>query len=70
MAWVRSPSHRIIGETDDFTGILQRIVNRPDVMGGFAHDARIAAVCVAHGVDARDWNFPLSPGLVTRDPFE
>ena len=36
------------------------------------HDARIAAVCVAHGVErllTRDRDFSLFPELVTEDPF-
>lgn len=73
MAWAGSPSHHMIGETDDFIEILERIVSRPNVVGGVVHDARIAAVCIAHGVDAlltRDRDFSLFPELVTRDPFE
>lgn len=73
LAWVGSPSHRVIGEIDDFTGILERVVSRPHVADGVVHDARIAAVCIAHGVDAlltRDRDFSLFPELVTRDPFE
>ena len=47
MAWARSPSHQMIGETDHFVEILERIVSRPHVRGGVVHDARIAAVCIA-----------------------
>ena len=71
-AWAASPSNRMIGETDDFLEILQRFVNRPHVVGGVVHDARIAAVCVAYGVEAlltRDRDFALFPELPTRDPF-
>ncbi len=71
-AWAASPSSRMIGETDDFLEILQRFVNRPHVVGGVVHDARIAAVCVAHGVEAlltRDRDFALFPELPTHDPF-
>ena len=71
-AWVDSPSNRLIGETPDFVDTLQRFVSRPHVVGGVVHDARIAAVCVAHGVEAlltRDRDFSLFPELRTRDPF-
>ena len=71
--WAASPSSRMIGETDDFIEILQRFVNRPRVVGGVVHDARIAAVCVAHGVEAlltRDRDFSPFPQLPTHDPFE
>ena len=72
-AWAASPSNRLIGETEDFASILQRFVNRPHVVGGVVHDARIAALCVAHGVKAlltRDRDFSLFPELRTRNPFE
>ena len=63
----------MIGETEDFAGILQRFVYRPHVVGGVVHDARIAALCVAHEVEAlltRGRDFSLFPELHTRDPFE
>ena len=50
-AWRMSPSNRMIGETDDFTDILERFVTRPHIVGGVVHDARIAALCIAHGVE-------------------
>lgn len=62
----------MIGETDDFMEILDRFVNRPRVIGGIVHDARIAAVCVGHGVKAlltRDRDFSMFPQLPTRDPL-
>ena len=72
-AWDASPSNQMIGETDDFTDNLQRFVSRPHVVGGVVHDARIAALCVVHGVEVlltRDRDFSLFPELRTRDPFE
>lgn len=71
-AWFASPSIRLIGETEDFPRILEGFVRRPRVIGGVVHDARIAAICVAHGVEAlltRDRDFSLFPELKTRDPF-
>ena len=62
----------MIGETEDFQVVLQRFVDRPRVVGGVIHDARIAAICVAHGVEAlltRDRDFSLFPELRTQDPF-
>lgn len=72
-AWTTSPSNRMIGETEGFSEILQRFVCRPHVVGGVVHDARIAALCVAHGVEAlltRDRDFSLFPELPTRDPLD
>ena len=74
-AWASAPSNRMIGETSDFPDILGRFVGRPRIVGGVVHDARIAAICVAHGVEALltrdrgDRDFSLFPELETRDPF-
>ena len=71
-AWVASPSVRLIGETEEFPEILERFVRRPRVIGGVVHDARIAALCVAHGVEALltcDRDFSLFPELKTRNPI-
>ena len=65
-------SSRLLGETDDFLDLLSRFVQRPRVHGAVVHDARIAALCVAHGAEAlltRDRDFSLFPELRTRDPF-
>ncbi len=71
-AWAASPSIRLIGETEDFPQILEGFVRRPRVIGGVVHDARVAAICVAHGAEAlltRDRDFSLFPELNTRDPI-
>ncbi|MDE0138872.1 MAG: PIN domain-containing protein [bacterium] len=71
-AWVASPSNRLIGETDGFVEILAGFVDRPRVVGGIVHDARIAAICVAHGAEAlltRDRDFSMFPKPRTRDPL-
>ena len=69
--WTASPSNRLIGETDDFLSILGRFVQRPRVVGGVVHDARVAAICVAHGVETlltSDRDFLLFPELKTHNP--
>ena len=71
-AWTASPSSRLIGETELFLEILESFVRRPRVRGAVVHDARVAAICVAHGVEAlltRDRDFSLFPELRTRDPL-
>ena len=70
--WTASPSNRLLGETDDFLEILGVLVQRPRVRGAIVHDARIAAICLAHGVEfllTRDRDFSLFPELDRRDPF-
>ena len=52
--------------------VLRRFVDRPRIVGGVVHDARIAAICVSHGVEAlltRDRDFSMFPELTVRDPF-
>ena len=71
-AWAASPSNRLLGETDDFLEILSGFVQRPGVRGAIVHDARVAAIRVAHGAEAlltRDRDFSLFPELRTRDPI-
>lgn len=71
-AWTLSPGNRLLGETDDFLEILGVLVQRSRVRGAIVHDARIAAICLAHGVEfllTRDRDFSLFPELNRRDPF-
>ena len=71
-AWTASPSVRLIGETEGFLDVLRRFVERPRVVGPVVHDARIAAICVAHGVEellTLDRDFSLFPELRTRNPL-
>ena len=39
-AWVDSPSNLLLGETNGFLDILERLVRRPRVRGALVHDAR------------------------------
>ena len=53
--------------------ILERLVQRPRVRGPVVHDARVAAICLAHGIEellTRDRDFALFPELKTGNPFE
>ncbi|MDE2757411.1 MAG: PIN domain-containing protein [Acidobacteriota bacterium] len=71
-AWTLSPGNRLLGETDDFLEILGVLVQRSRVRGAIVHDARIAAICLAHGVEfllTRDRDFSIFPELNRRDPF-
>ena len=71
-AWTASPGNRLLAETDDFLEILGVLVQRPRVRGAIVHDARIAALCLAHGVEfllTRDRDFSLFPELKRKDPF-
>jgi uncharacterized protein len=67
-----SPSSGCQGWGEGFVSVLEPLLTRPRVRGPVVHDARVAAICLAHGVDAlltRDRDFSLFPELETRDPF-
>lgn len=71
-AWAASPTLRLLTETEQFAPLLARFVSLPRVRGGVVHDARVAALCVAHGVEAlltRDRDFSIFTELRTRDPL-
>lgn len=48
-AWLSSPTLRLLGETQEFAALLSRFLTLPRVRGPVVHDARVAALCVAHG---------------------
>jgi hypothetical protein len=71
-AWMGSPSLRLLGETPGVGTLLARFLTHPRVRGPVVHDARVAALCVAHGVEAllsRDRDFSLFSELRTRNPL-
>lgn len=71
-AWFDSPTLRLLAEPVGFSAILRELTQRPRVRGPVVHDARIAALCLAHGVDAllsRDRDFSLFPELRIEDPL-
>lgn len=71
-AWTDSPSNRLLQETDGFLDVFGELVQRPKVRGPVVHDARVAALCLVHGVEAlltRDRDFRAFPELPTRDPL-
>ncbi len=70
--WINLPSVSLIGETENFLKILSGFARHPKVRGAVVHDARIAAICVAHGVEELltcDRDFSLFPKLKTRNPL-
>jgi toxin-antitoxin system PIN domain toxin len=72
VGWLGSPSLRLLAEPTGFPLVLERFVRRGRVRGPVVHDARVAALCVAHGVSkllTRDRDFALFPELVVENPF-
>ena len=71
-AWIGSPSLRLIGEPSNYLGVLRDVSKNPRVRGSLIHDARIVAICLAHGVDTlytADRDFSLFPQLRIANPF-
>ncbi len=71
-AWTGSPTSALLGETEDFLLVLRKLVLRSRVRGAIVHDARVAAICVAHGIEellTADRDFALFPELKTRNPL-
>lgn len=71
-AWFASPVLTLLAETDNFEELMATFARLPRVRGPVVHDARVAAICIAHGADkllTRDRDFSLFPGLRTENPF-
>lgn len=71
-AWLESPSVALLAETHDHRDRLQELLEVGDVQGPRVHDARVAALCLAHGVRELwtvDRDFGRFPALVTRNPL-
>jgi toxin-antitoxin system PIN domain toxin len=69
MAW---PRITLLGETPDHWGLLRSLLGRGGVVGPKVHDARVAAICLGHGVDellTADRDFSWFPELATRNPL-
>lgn len=70
--WIQSPSLVLISEGDTHFGHLSQLARRARLAGPKVHDARIAALCIAHGVDVlltADRDFSRFPDLSTRNPL-
>lgn len=67
-----SPSLRVLGEHPDHWAHLRDLVTAGGVHGPMVHDARVAALCLAHGVRellTADRDFSRSPALRCRNPL-
>jgi predicted nucleic acid-binding protein len=62
----------LIGESGDHLAVLEKIVVAGKISGPAVHDARIAAICVSHGVRelwSVDRGFSRMAGVQVRNPF-
>jgi toxin-antitoxin system PIN domain toxin len=61
-----------LAESDQHLATLGGLLAAPGVIGAKVHDARIAAICLDHGVDelwTADRDFSYFPALHTRNPL-
>lgn len=71
-AWLASPALTLLTESPEHWRSLREIVEAGRVTGPKVHDARIAALCIQHGVRelwSADRDFSGMLGLVTRNPL-
>jgi hypothetical protein len=70
--WRACPTFRCIAEGPVHWETLQRVLRDGRVQGPMVHDARIAAVCIAHGVEelwSVDRDFSRFPKLKVVNPL-
>jgi toxin-antitoxin system PIN domain toxin len=70
--WLESPNLVLISEGESFFSSWRELVRRAKVKGGAVHDARIAALCLHHGVKkllSADRDFSRFPQLRTENPL-
>ncbi len=72
-AWLESPVAQLLTETDMHWNVLKHALQNGLVKGSMVHDARVAALCMTHGVTefwTADRDFSRFPGLVVRNPLQ
>lgn len=71
-AWQSSPRLVSLSESPVYLAELKRVVTRGKIVGPRVHDARIAALCLSHGVSelwSADRDFSRMPDLKVRNPL-
>ena len=71
-AWLEAPTLVLLAESGDYWKELRATIEGGRVVGPQVHDARIAALCVTHGVRelwSADRDFGRFPALTTTNPL-
>lgn len=71
-AWLASPSLTVVGESSSHWAQLRALLEAGKVSGPMVHDARIAALCLEHGVRelfSADRDFSRFHELTLRNPL-
>lgn len=70
--WIESPFCRLIGEGPGYLDTLDEVLTNSCVIGSAVHDARIAAICMHHGIIklwTSDRDFSRFGKLVSMNPL-
>lgn len=71
-AWLEAPGMVLLSESHAYADHLDRLVREASVTGPRVHDARVAALCLEHGVTelwTADRDFSRFPRLRTLNPL-
>lgn len=71
-AWLESPSLVLLCETEGYWQRLQPVLRSARASGPQIHDARVAALCLEHGITelwTADRDFSRFAGLTVRNPL-
>ena len=71
-AWLESPSLALLGETLDHWPTLKPLLLQGRILGAQVHDARVAAIAIAHGVRelwTADRDFSRFAALTVKNPL-
>lgn len=71
-AWLESPSVEPVGEDPGYWKVLRQLIADGKIAGPRVHDARIAALCLQHGIRelwSADRDFGRFPQVVVRNPL-
>jgi hypothetical protein len=71
-AWRASPTLALITETPGHWETLERLLKAGQIAGPKVHDARVAAICLEHGIEelwSADRDFSRFPELKVRNPL-
>ena len=71
-AWLESPSLTLLAEPPGYWGEARKLLDAARICGPLVHDARVAALCLSHGVRelwTADRDFGRFPRLTCRNPL-
>jgi toxin-antitoxin system PIN domain toxin len=71
-AWLESPSLVVMSENEPYLDGLRDVLLSSRVTGARVHDARVAALCLSHGIRelwTADRDFSMFPQLKVRNPL-